>query len=130
MSRHAFGFLLVFIGGGIGSMFRHASNQIGSALFGPDFPYGTIFVNIAGSLAIGLIAGWLALHGGSGQMLSLFLMTGIVGGFTTFSAFTLDTALMWERGQPARAGLYVLASTIPGVIAVFLGLAIMRSLWK
>jgi CrcB protein len=130
MGRHALGFLLVFIGGGIGSMFRHASNQAGSALFGPDFPYGTIFVNLAGSLAIGLIAGWFALRGGGGQMLSLFLITGIIGGFTTFSAFTLDTALMWERGQSARAGLYVFGSIIPGVIAVFFGLAIMRSLLK
>ena len=130
MGRHALGFLLVFVGGGIGSMFRHASNQAGSALFGPDFPYGTIFVNLIGSLAIGLIAGWFALHGSGGQMLSLFLITGIIGGFTTFSAFTLDTALMWERGQSVRAGLYVLGSTVPGVIAVFFGLAITRSFVK
>jgi CrcB protein len=63
-------------------------------------------------------------------MLSLFLITGIVGGFTTFSAFTLDVALMWERGQSVRAGFYVLGSVIPGVVAVFFGLAIMRSLLR
>src|SRR5256885_14828467 len=117
MSRHALGFLLVFVGGGIGSMFRHASNQAGSALFGPDFPYGTIFVNIIGSLAIGLIAGWFALHGSGGQMLSLFLITGIIGGFSTVSAFTLGYALIWEGGQSGRGGLYVLSSRVPGGIA-------------
>src|SRR6516164_7489594 len=78
MGRHKLGFLLVFIGGGFGSMLRHASNQIGATLLGPEFPYGTIFVNIVGSLAIGIVAGWFALHGTGGQMLPLFLITGIV----------------------------------------------------
>jgi fluoride exporter len=87
VSRHALGFVLVFIRGGLGSMLRHASNQASAAILGPDFPYGTMFVNIVGSLAIGLIAGWFGRHGGGGQMLPLFLTTGILGGFTTFSAF-------------------------------------------
>ena len=130
MSRHAFGFLLVFIGGGLGSILRHASNQASAALLGPDFPYGTMFVNIAGSLAMGLIAGWFAFHGRGGQMLPLFLTTGILGGFTTFSAFSLDTALLWERGQVVRAALYVLGSFIPAIIAVFVGLALMRGLLR
>src|SRR5262245_35943239 len=107
-------------------MLRHASNRAGASLFGPDFPYGTIFVNIVGSLAIGMVAGWFALRGSGGEMLLLFLTTGILGGFTTFSAFTLETAVMWERGQAARAALYILGSLIPGVIAVFSGLAIVR----
>ena len=68
MGRHALGFVLVFVGGGLGSMLRHASNQASTAFLGPDFPYGTMFVNIAGSLVMGLIAGWFALRGTSGQM--------------------------------------------------------------
>src|SRR5262245_63998268 len=99
MGRHAFGFLLVFVGGGLGSMFRHAVNRASLSILGPDFPYGTMFVNITGSLAMGLIAGWFALRGKGGQMVPLFLTTGILGGFTTFSAFSLDVALLWERGQ-------------------------------
>jgi CrcB protein len=130
VSRHAFSFLLVFIGGGLGSIMRHAANQAGAALLGRDFSYSTMFVNITGSLAIGLIAGWFALRGAGGQMLPLFLTTGILGGFTTFSAFSLDTALLWERGQAVRAAVYVLGSLIPAVVAVFLGLALMRTILR
>src|SRR5262249_48445467 len=85
-------------------MLRHASNQAGAAILGPDFPYGTMVVNVIGSLAIGMIAGAFAIRGGGGQMLPLFLTTGIVGGFRTFSAFSLDTALMWERGNERPVG--------------------------
>ena len=126
MRRHAFGFLIVFIGGGLGSMLRHAMNQAGGALLGPDFPYSTMFVNISGSLAMGLIAGWFAFRGGGGQTWPLFLTTGILGGFTTFSTFSLDVAVMWERGQAVRTAIYVLGSFIPAIICVFLGLTIMR----
>ena len=128
MSRHAFGFLIVFIGGGFGSILRHALNQASVSILGPDFPYSTMFVNIVGSLAMGLIAGWFALRGSGGQMLPLFLTTGILGGFTTFSAFSLDAALLWERGETGNAVAYVIGSLVPAIIAVFLGLAIMRSL--
>ena len=128
VSRHAIGFLLVFIGGGLGSILRHASNQIGASLLGPDFPYGTLFVNISGSFAIGLIAGWFALRGAGGQMLPLFLTTGVLGGFTTFSAFSLDIALLWERNKIADAMLYILGSLVPAVIGVFVGLALMRTM--
>jgi len=128
VSRHAFGFLIVFIGGGFGSILRHALNQASVSILGPDFPYSTMFVNIVGSLAMGLIAGWFALRGSGGQMLPLFLTTGILGGFTTFSAFSLDAALLWERGETGNAVAYVIGSLVPAIIAVFLGLAIMRSL--
>ena len=128
MSRHAFGFLIVFIGGGFGSILRHALNQASVSILGPDFPYSTMFVNIVGSLAMGLIAGWFALRGSGGQMLPLFLTTGILGGFTTFSAFSPDAALLWERGETGNAVAYVIGSLVPAIIAVFLGLAIMRSL--
>jgi CrcB protein len=128
MSRHVLGFVLVFVGGGMGSMLRHATNQAGYALLGPDFPYSTMFINITGSLAIGLIAGCFALRGTGGQMWPLFLTTGILGGFTTFSTFALDTALMWERGQALRAAIYVFGSFIPAIIGVFSGLAVVRGL--
>lgn len=127
MSRQALMFLLVFLGGGVGSMLRHASNRAGAALLGPDFPYGTVFVNITGSLAIGVIAGWFAMRGTGGQMLPLFLTTGIVGGYTTFSAFSLDAALLWERGSAWTAGIYLLGSVLPSIVAVFIGLALGRA---
>ncbi len=128
MGHHALIFLLVFLGGGFGSILRHAVNQASAAMFGFNFPYGTLFVNITGSLLMGLIAGWFAFRGEGGQLLRLFLTTGILGGFTTFSAFSLDAALLWERGQTAGAGLYVLGSVATAIIAVFAGLAIMRAL--
>jgi CrcB protein len=130
VSRHALGFLLVFIGGGLGSMLRHVSNQASTAILGSDFPYGTVFVNITGSLVIGMIAGWFAVRGNGGQMLPLFLTTGIVGGFTTFSAFSLDAALLWERGKSISVIVYILASLAPAILAVFAGLAIMRAVLR
>ena len=128
MGHRSFAFLLIFVGGGLGSMFRHAVNLGSAALFGVNFPYGTIFVNIAGSFAMGVIAGWFALRGHGGQMTSLFLTTGVLGGFTTFSAFSLDAALLWERGQTGGAALYVLGSVFAAIVSVFAGLAAMRSL--
>jgi fluoride exporter len=120
-------FFVIFIGGGLGSMLRHAVNLAGTALFGVNFPSGTLTVNIVGSIAMGLLAGWFALRG-DGQTLRLFLTTGILGGFTTFSAFSLDTALLWERGERTVAALYAGGSVAAGVIGVFAGLAIMRAL--
>ena len=129
MSRHqGLAFLLIFLGGGIGSMLRHVVNQTGMALFGPSFPWGTLLVNIVGSLAMGLLAGWSDFRSEGGQLIRLFLATGILGGFTTFSAFSLDVALLWQRGQTGAAVLYVLGSVTVAIIGVFTGLAIMRVL--
>jgi CrcB protein len=128
MGHRTLAFLIVFTGGGIGSMLRHAVNQASAAMIGVNFPYGTLFVNITGSLAMGLIAGWFAFHGRGGQLLPLFLTTGILGGFTTFSAFSLDAALLWERGQMAGAAMYVAGSVGVAIVCVFAGLAIMRTL--
>ena len=122
------GELLIFLGGGIGSILRHTINQTSAAFFGPHFPWGTLFVNIVGSLAMGLLAGWFAFRGDGGQLLRLFLATGILGGFTTFSAFSLDAALLWERGQTVAAGMYAVGSVAAAIIAVFAGIAIMRTL--
>jgi CrcB protein len=126
VSHQRFVFLLIFVGGGIGSMLRHAVNQTTAAVLGVNFPYGTLLVNIIGSFNVGLLAGWFALRGGSSQSLRLFLTTGIVGGFTTFSAFTLDTALLWERGQLGVAALYALGTIAAGLVSLCMGLAIMR----
>jgi len=127
-SHHALAFLLIFIGGGLGSMLRHAVNQVSAAYFGVNFPWGTLSVNIAGSLAMGLLAGWFAFRSEGDPLLRLFLATGILGGFTTFSAFSLDAVLLWERGQYAGASFYVLGSVLAAIIGVFAGLAIMRAL--
>jgi len=119
---------LVAAGGAIGASLRHGVNLAGLRLLGPGFPWSTLFVNIIGSLAMGLLAGWLARRAGLGSTeLRLFLATGILGGFTTFSAFSLDFALLWERGDQAGAATYALASVLLSVGALFLGLWIARA---
>ncbi|MGF7159074.1 CrcB protein [Rhodoligotrophos appendicifer] len=121
-------YLVVFIGGGIGSALRHGVNRAAVALVGPMFPAGTMFVNIAGCLTMGLLAGWLMLSSqGTPQSLRLFLMTGVLGGFTTFSAFALDTSILYERGDFLLCGLYVGLSVVVSIAAVFAGLAIARA---
>ena len=105
-------YLVVFLGAGIGGALRHGVNVAALRLLGPGFPHGTITVNIVGSLILGLLAGWFAHKADPGQMWRVFLTTGILGGFTTFSAFSLDAALLIERGQVGLAALYALASPI------------------
>ncbi len=122
-----FGYITVFFGAGIGGLLRLAANRAGVYLM-LSFPWSTLFVNVSGSLAIGLIAGWFALRGQAGQTLRLFLTTGVLGGYTTFSAFALDTALLWERGQAWGSVVYVLSSVLLSLAGVFLGLAIIRLL--
>jgi fluoride exporter len=122
------GFLVVFLGAGIGGALRHGVNLAGLRLLGPGFPHGTITVNIVGSLIMGLLAGWFAHKADPGQMWRLFLTTGILGGFTTFSAFSLDAALLIERGQVGLAALYALASPVLAIAALFAGLWLMRAL--
>jgi fluoride exporter len=117
--------LVVFIGGGLGAVARHGINRAGLAALGPGFPWWTLAVNVAGSLAIGLLAGLFgALE--TGHNSRLFLVTGFLGGFTTFSAFSLDALTLWERGEPAQAGLYVLGSVILSLVAAALGLMASR----
>ncbi len=121
-------FLIVFIGGGLGAALRHGVNVWTARLFGTGFPYGTLTVNIVGCLAMGLIAGYFALKGDASQHWRLFLTTGILGGFTTFSAFSLDVALLYERGEVTLAAVYVLASVLVSLAGVFAGLALVRSM--
>jgi CrcB protein len=121
-------YLLVFIGGGLGATLRHIVNIICPRLFGTAFPYHTFIINITGSSVMGLIAGYLALKGEASQPWRLFLMTGILGGYTTFSAFSLDAALLYERGELGSAALYVLGSVVLSIAGLFAGLALMRHL--
>ena len=121
-------YFLIFLGGGLGSMLRHAVNQVSASLLGAGF-WGTLFVNITGSFAMGLIAGWFAFRGEGGrQSLRLFLTTGILGGYTTFSTFSLDAALFWERGQLWATAFYVGSSIVAGLLGLFGGLALVREL--
>ena len=121
-------YLIVFIGAGIGGAMRHGVNLAAAALLGSGFGYGTLAVNVAGSLAMGALAAFLAFQGEMAQPWRLFLATGVLGGFTTFSAFSLDAALLFERGQLALAAIYVLASVIGSIAALFAGLALVRQL--
>jgi CrcB protein len=120
------GFLIVFLGGGLGAALRHGVNLASARLLGAAFPYATLFENVTGSLVMGLLAGWFAFKGDLPQGWRLFLTTGMLGGYTTFSAFSLDTALLYERGELALAALYVLASVALSIGGLFAGLALVR----
>ena len=125
--KTVYGYLLVFVGAGLGGSLRHAFNVASARLLGPDLPLSTLVVNVLGSFSIGCIAGYFAVRGHGSQSLQLFLTTGILGGFTTFSAFSLEAALLWERGQVTSFAVFVLASVVLSIAAVFAGLAIVRS---
>jgi CrcB protein len=115
----------VMIGGAIGAGARHLVGQAMLARFGPAFPWGTLSINIFGSLLMGLLVGWLARSGG-GDTARLFVGVGILGGFTTFSSFSMEYWMLFERGQNAQAAAYVLASVIGAIAACGLGLFLVR----
>lgn len=123
-------FLLVFLGAGLGGAARHAVNLGCARWCGPAFPWGTLTVNVVGSFAMGALVGWLAFRAAEGwtQGVRLFLATGVLGGFTTFSAFSLDAMLLWERGEAGLAASYVAASVILSIAALAGALSIVRSL--
>jgi len=121
-------YLLIFIGGGVGSALRYGASRASLELIGPNFPAGTLFVNVVGSTLMGILAAWFALRGEADQTARLFLTTGILGGFTTFSAFSLDTATLWERGAQATTIGYVLATFVLSVGGLFAGMAATRAL--
>lgn len=120
------GYLIVFFGAGIGGALRHGVNYGAARLLGTTYPYATLFVNVVGSLAMGLIVGYFAFRGQAQQPWRLFLATGVLGGFTTFSAFSLDVALLFERGRVGVVAGYVALSVIGSVCALFAGLWIER----
>ena len=118
-------YLIVFLGAGIGGAFRHGVNVWAARAFGLGFPFGTLIVNIAGSFLIGLLAGFFAYRAGLvPQHMRLFLTTGVLGGFTTFSAFSLDAALLFERHAYVMAAAYMLGTVVVSLVALFLGLAL------
>ena len=126
-------YLIVFFGGGLGAMIRHGVNLAGLRLLGPDFPYATFFINVSGSVVMGLVAAYFAFvaeaaeyWGIPSQHWRLFLTTGILGGYTTFSAFSLDAALLYERGELALALLYIAGSVLLSIAGLFAGLAVIR----
>jgi CrcB protein len=119
-------YLLVFIGGGIGASLRHAVNVGCARACGLNFPYGTFVVNITGSLIMGLVAGYLAFKGEASQPWRLLVMTGVLGGYTTFSAFSLDAVTLYERGEIGIALFYVLGSVVLSIVGLVGGLALVR----
>ena len=119
-------YLIVFLGAGIGGAMRHGVNVAATRLFGLGFPYGTFIVNVLGSFLMGLFAGYFAFRPGVSQHMRLFLTTGLLGGFTTFSTFSLDAALLIERHAWGLAIGYVVGSFAAGLSALFLGLALFR----
>lgn len=122
-----YSYLLVFLGAGLGGAARHGVNVAGDRLLGAQFPFATLAVNVGGSLAIGLLAGYLAFKGEASQAWRLFLTTGLFGGFTTFSAFSLDAATLYERGALAACAAYIIGSVGLSILALFAGLALMRA---
>jgi fluoride exporter len=120
-------YVVVFLGAGIGGTVRHAMNIWVARLAGTHFPMHTLVINITGSLVMGLVTAWFALKGGATGHLRLFLATGILGGYTTFSAFSLDAVLLWERQDYLLAALYVGGSVVGSLIGLVVGLWLVRT---
>jgi CrcB protein len=118
-------------GGAFGSWLRFLVGSGWSAALGPvragTFPYGTLTVNVLGSLMMGLLVGWLARFGNGGEATRLLLAVGVLGGFTTFSSFSLDVVTLVERGEIGTAAFYTGLSLLAGFASLFLGLIMMRS---
>ena len=121
---------MVFAGGGAGAVLRYQTGRAMTAWLGPAtvsaFPWATLFVNVSGSLAMGLLAGWLARHGTGGEQYRLLLGVGVLGGFTTFSSFSLEMMMLLERGNGPAAFLYASISVLAGLTGLYLGLIVMR----
>lgn len=120
---------LVATGGAIGSVFRYLVGVWSVRLAGANFPWGTLAVNVVGSFMIGLLVELVARRLNASMEMRLFLVTGVLGGFTTFSSFALDAASLLERGATGLSIVYVLASLIVSIAAVFAGLALGRNLF-
>ena len=121
------GFLIVFLGGGLGAALRHGVNIWAARLIRTAFPYATMIENVTGSMVIGMLAAYFAFKGDATQHWRLFMTTGILGGYTTFSAYSLDVALLYERGELGMAALYASASVLLSIAGMFAGLALVRN---
>lgn len=122
-------FLIVFLGGGIGAAIRHGVNSWFGRLASHEFPLGIMAINISGSLLMGLAAGYFAFRSGEAwsQSARLFITTGVLGGYTTFSAFSLDAMLLYQRGEFGMAALYVVGSVALSILGLAFGLAAVRA---
>ncbi len=126
-----FGMIIaVAAGGAIGASARLLTVDLAARLFGYDFPWGTFTVNVIGSLIMGLLVGWMTVRWDAPQTLRVFLATGMLGGFTTFSSYALDFALLWENRQHTAALLYAAGSVLVAIAAVFAGLWLARAIWQ
>ena len=119
--------ITIALGGALGAVLRYLSVHAALRLLGPGFPWGTLFVNVAGSLIMGVAAALILEKTGAGR-LYLFLMTGVLGGFTTFSAFSLDALYLIERGKLAASAAYIGGSVLLSVLALIIGLWAGRAL--
>lgn len=123
------GIIYVALGGAIGASARHLVGMGTKKWIGTGFPYATLTVNILGSFLMGLLIGWMALKVSGGTNMRLFLATGVLGGFTTFSAFSLDAITLYERKAYSAFGLYVSASVVLSLLGLMLGLFFTRKLF-
>ncbi len=120
--------LAIGAGGAIGAMARYAVGAASLRLLGPNFPWGTLAVNVVGSTAMGLFIAWLVAREPHTSMLRAFIATGVLGGFTTFSAFALDAVTLWRDKSLVVAGAYIAASVVLSVSGLFAGLAAGKAL--
>lgn len=118
--------LAIAAGGAIGAVLRHFVGMISLCLMGSNFPWGTITVNVLGSLIMGMLITYFVLHWNPPQEIRAFLTVGLLGAFTTFSTFSLDTVTLWERGASMAAAGYIMASVILSILALMLGMIIIR----
>ena len=123
-----FATLIVALGGGIGAALRYHAGRIVGRIAGlqATYPWPTFTINVVGSFAMGILAGWLARNGSGGETWRLLIGVGVLGGFTTFSAFSLEIALLIEKGMIGLAAAYAATSIVAGAVGLFAGLAIMR----
>ncbi|MBO9574322.1 MAG: fluoride efflux transporter CrcB [Sphingobium sp.] len=123
--------LLVMAGGAIGSALRYLFGKLSFHLFGPNplwgWPWGTLGVNVIGGLVMGLFVGWMAARAQGGEYIRLFFAVGVLGGFTTFSSFSLEAMLLIERGELVSAATYALISVFASITALAIGLGVMRA---
>ena len=119
-------YLVVSLGAGLGGAWRLGINEIAARLLGVDFPFGTLIINVVGAFFMGVLTKYFVFRGGVSQELRLFLTTGILGGFTTFSTFALESVVLWERGQWMPSVVYVVLSVFLSIAALIAGLAIVR----
>lgn len=123
------GLIYVALGGAIGASCRYLLGGVAFRVMGPGFPWGTLAANVIGGLLMGLLVGWLAFRVSGGENLRLFLAVGVLGGFTTFSSFSLEALRMIETKAYGLAVGYMSASVVLSVLAVFIGLMMARKLF-